>query len=1123
MFFIPRGVELFLTHVTHAVYIFIARNVFIRTALSLSLVDVNRRLMKLFGGEESRCRRETATSFCFSFSRETEREKMSKTPSLLLTKNKDEGEDDDDLEEEEEKKNKAIVDKEERTRSAKAKLSLSIVSVILLWFGSLSVCETVAKYSTTLTSLKATDDISSSFDRVAFAWERLAREAHEQKVRHERCEERTYRGCEKTLAREIEREEERARTARRENEDAVDRLANATGEAEREMEMLAATLRSQKLFYAQNKFDDDNTINVDKVYVDAVNAVLNARMCVPSSLTEEGNFGAHDTTLGNVIKRRLGINEEETEQLASDLESANGRYATSAELSVKNVLHVLEERREYDQSYMANKTEDFAQTIRFVMPELTAVSMGSIDVYMNASFANISNMTDSFASKASASMEETSQLLLETTSAANDMYREVAASTMSKMDVIKAVYDEEMDEIGEFFKWYDSTVQPFLEEAKLLLNPGIDLELFETTPSFGSVQLNDITFSSIELQGLNERTKQMMDKARMDAELLVSNFFAQSSSMVSKTSKELAEQVNATFISTTGNLAERFRNVSAFDDYNPPLLSDGGNNSKALDEYIQSELQLSETRKSAFDRDTAALSKRLDEQNLATSSSKVNFTSASERMTNTSRFEELVSSAEHDNTDLNFNIFAPLGFKAPGATLRNAFQNLKRAKDAVVHADVAYRVIRTVQVLAQHWHSDAFILEPMLVASSAQKRKVTDSSCLVVEDGRRRDFSEYGKAERYKRGDNDTKKVSTLERVAAFFGDPVHAAIVKFAVVFFVATIVWSAYYPILQSHSQKCSRKTFSDDILNSNESEDFQSTSSFLARNAYNSARDYIHVTPNATGEFQRKQLVSMKASAIRTHAATARSEFEALLAEADVIETSYRLVSMKDKKAFDACAPEHAILRELDKNTTSSSSSSSDFAYYQNQEILARSALNETLESIETFFDDTNSSYFITDESIYIDSARVQAPCLSNTNAAYCSGVRETPLRFRSKLAACETETFLHQTFSSVFFSLFIFFSVNATRKPFVNALGKIFWRANYVAKRDALRGTFRLNAKTATFSKEYDRYERDNQQILREQIRAHTTQQERKGYTFAILCVIAQLPWIVVLALSREMTF
>ena len=46
-------------------------------------------------------------------------------------------------------------------------------------------------------------------------------------------------------------------------------------------------------------------------------------------------------------------------------------------------------------------------------------------------------------------------------------------------------------------------------------------------------------------------------------------------------------------------------------------------------------------------------------------------------------------------------------------------------------------------------------------------------------------------------------------------------------------------------------------------------------------------------------------MKASAIRTHAATARSEFEALLAEADVIETSYRLVSMKDKKAFDTCA--------------------------------------------------------------------------------------------------------------------------------------------------------------------------------------------------------------------------
>ena len=226
-------------------------------------------------------------------------------------------------------------------------------------------------------------------------------------------------------------------------------------------------------------------------------------------------------------------------------------------------------------------------------------------------------------------------------------------------------------------------------------------------------------------------------------------------------------------------------------------MSDGGNNSKALDEYIQSELQLSETRKSAFDRDTAALSNGSMSKILQPALQR-SISSASERITNTSRFEELVSSAEHDNTDLNFNIFAPLGFKAPGATLRSSVPKSEEGlKTRQCCADVAYRVIRTVQVLAQHWHSDAFILEPMLVASSAQKRKVTDSSCLVVEDGRRRDFSEYGKAERYKRGDNDTKKVSTLERVAAFFGDPVHAAIVKFAVAFFVATIVWSAYYPI--------------------------------------------------------------------------------------------------------------------------------------------------------------------------------------------------------------------------------------------------------------------------------------------------------------------------------------
>ena len=155
--------------------------------------------------------------------------------------------------------------------------------------------------------------------------------------------------------------------------------------------------------------------------------------------------------------------------------------------------------------------------------------------------------------------------------------------------------------------------------------------------------------------------------------------------------------------------------------------------------------------------------------------------------------------------------------------------------------------------------------------------------------------------------------------------------------------------------------------------------------------------------------------------------------------------------------------------------------------------------------------------------MDSMRMQVPCLSTINATSCSGARETPLRFRSKLAACETETFLHQTFSNVLLSLFIFFSVNATRKPFISALGKIYWRANYVSKRDSLRGAFRLNAKTATYSKEYNMCEREDAQILREHIRAHTTKQERKGYAFAILCVLAQLPWLFVFALSREMTF
>lgn len=1014
-------------------------------------------------------------------------------------------------EEEEEEKN-------ERTRSHGAKLSLACVSVVLLWLGSLSACETIASFATKEREGVYYDVSSSPFDRVARAWERLAREAHEQRTRHERCAERNARGCEKTLEWEIERERVRTRAARRKNEEAVDRFANATEEAERKLEMLAATLRSQKLFYDEHKnFSNDEVISADSAYADAVNAVLMSKMCAPASTEED--YLVH-ATLGDIVKRRLGLNANKTKHLSSDLESANERYATSAETSVKSALRVLGERQEYDRAYMVNKTEKFAPVTRLVVPEMTAVSIGSVNICVNASFKNISDMTDAFASMASASMEETSQLLLGTASAANDMYREVAESTKTKMEVIKALYDEEMEEIAAFFMWYEATVQPFLEEAKTLLNPGISLDLFATTPTFGSVQLDDIAFSSNELQGLNERTKQLMDKVRADAESLVTNFTAQSRDVILKTSAELVEQVNATFIATTGNIAEHFENVSAFDDYSPPLLRNRDNNSVTLSGYIQSELQLSETRKDAFDRDTAELSKQLEEQNLTSSSSKVNFTSASERMTNTSRFIELLTSTEYDSTDFNLNIYAPFGFKAPGATLRNAYQNLKRAKDAVVQADVVYRIIRTFQVIAQHWHSDAFILEPLDIVPSSQKFRegFTD---MVEEDGLRRNVAKYGKAQYA--GENDTSKVSTLERVAKFFGDPVHVAILKFAVIFFVVTIIWSAYYPIRRSHSLKCSKRTFSDDILDTNESQDFQSTSTFLARNAYNTVRDYIHTTPNATGEFQKKQLLSMKASAIRTHAASARSEFEALLAEADVIDSSYRAVTMEDKKALDACLPTRALLHELNKSTTRSSSTSSEFAYYENQELSARSAVNETLESIETFYNNASGSYFMTDEDIYMDSMRIQVPCLSTINAASCSGARETPLRFRSKLAACETETFLHQTFSNVFLSLFIFFSVNATRKPFISALGKIYWRANYVSKRDSLRGAFRLNAKTATYSKEYNMCEREDAQILREHIRAHTTKQERKGYAFAILCVLAQLPWLLVFALSREMTF
>ena len=250
---------------------------------------------------------------------------------------------------------------------------------------------------------------------------------------------------------------------------------------------------------------------------------------------------------------------------------------------------------------------------------------------------------------------------------------------------------------------------------------------------------------------------------------------------------------------------------------------------------------------------------------------KTNFTSVSERMTNTSRFEELVASTEQDETDVTFNIFAPLGFKAPGAILRNAFQNLKRAKDAVVHADVAYELFERHKWLLSIGTLTRLRSNQWMWCRLNKRRRAKALPYFVEEDGRHRDLNDYSKA---RRGGDDSKKVSTLEKVAKFFGDPVHAAIVKFGMVFFIATIVWSAYYPILQSHSQKCSKKTFldhivpEDDVDDAPQMEDFQSTSSFLARNAYNTARDYIHVAPNATGEFQRKQLLSKKASAIRTH---------------------------------------------------------------------------------------------------------------------------------------------------------------------------------------------------------------------------------------------------------------
>ena len=121
------------------------------------------------------------------------------------------------------------------------------------------------------------------------------------------------------------------------------------------------------------------------------------------------------------------------------------------------------------------------------------------------------------------------------------------------------------------------------------------------------VELDNIKFPTNELQGLNEQTKQLMEKAQSDAQALVSNFRAYSSTMVSEKSAELAEQVNTTFVSATGNIAERFKDLSMFDDYNPPPLRQSANNSDEVSDYIQLELQLSENEKDAFNRDTVAL------------------------------------------------------------------------------------------------------------------------------------------------------------------------------------------------------------------------------------------------------------------------------------------------------------------------------------------------------------------------------------------------------------------------------------------------------------------------------------------------------------------------------------
>ena len=130
---------------------------------------------------------------------------------------------------------------------------------------------------------------------------------------------------------------------------------------------------------------------------------------------------------------------------------------------------------------------------------------------------------------------------------------------------------------------------------------------------------------------------------------------------------------------------------------------------------------------------------------------------------------------------------------------------------------------------------------------------------------------------RSQRGGDDFQSEHKSEKVEGkIFGDPVHAAIVKFGVVFFIANYSLVGVLP----DPSVALAKMFKEDVLgpyiaaeddahDAHESEDFQSTSSFLARTHTTLLAITFTWHQTRQASFRGSSYFRKKASAIRTHA--------------------------------------------------------------------------------------------------------------------------------------------------------------------------------------------------------------------------------------------------------------